>query len=142
MLGIGTKLFGGLSVILMLYIAYAQVKMAQLESNLKTSQDNVIELNRGLDEEKASNKTMIDVVVAGVAREANLKNDLQETRTTNSELSNEINNLRMKENAKALQQPFERGGAANLRLRNTWMRLEGSKNSSGIASEDPPSDNQ
>lgn len=127
-LGIGCL---GLSIAL----AFAGMHIKTLNAEKELLNSQVIQLGSRIIEQKETNVTLTKLHDAALVREQDLENNLNAIRNERDEFSNEINELRMTEHARALTQPFERGNAAADRLKRIWMRLERPANTNDIPSD-------
>ena len=127
------KLLGGSTAILgvLLVIAGMHIKALNAEKDLLENQ--VVDLKDNIEQQKATIETNTKLHNAGLEREKDLRNDLQQSRNQAQEFSNEINELRLTEHAKALRAPFERGNAAADRMERIWMRFGGTADQNSIA---------
>lgn len=141
MFGLGTKIFGTLSVALTFALIISVMQIRYLNKEVETLEDNQETLEQAIVDQKTTIDTQRALTDASVLREGDLEADLDALQQVATGFSNEINSIRATEHEKALLAPYERGAASSNRFESLWLRIENRENNNNIIADVAETDN-
>lgn len=93
-----------------------------------------------IEEQQSTIATFGELKEADNKRLKVFQNSIAASQKETQDANNKINIMRVTEHVKALQEPFQRGVAANIRFGNIFMRIENGNITGGFTTDVAPAD--